>query len=248
VRSTRRSARVAAGHNEKVRHRRTRPAQSTNPSRSTLGLHAGIANTSRVADQFDPAQVYRPPVAVDEAPSLSSQNAPLYVVSLGKLTLLFVATLGVYQIYWFYKHWQQHKAATGENIMPFWRAVFSVFFVHKLFAAISARSSGPEATSWSHAKLANVFVVLTIVGVVLSRISGASNEFGILDVVGIALGLLTVIPLRTAQHIANIASGDPHGTHNAGYGAGAIVALVLGGLGWLLIAAGTVLQAALPHS
>lgn len=179
---------------------------------------------------------------------LSAQGASLYVVSLGKLTVLYVATLGVYQIYWFYKHWQQLKAATGENIKPFWRAVFSIFFVHKLFAAIAARSSSPEATSWSHAKLANIFVVLTIVSVVLSRLAGASDEFGVLDFIGVIIGLLTVIPLRTAQHIANVASDDPDGTRNSHYGTGAIVALVFGGLGWLMIAAGVLLQAALPHS
>jgi hypothetical protein len=202
---------------------------------------------SPVADQFDPARAYRPPVAVHEAPSLSAPNVPLYVVSLGKLSALYVATLGIYQIYWFYKHWQQHKAATGENIMPFWRAVFSVFFVHKLFAVISLRSSGTEAPSWSHAKLADIFVVLTIINIVLTRIPSATDEVSILNLIGSVVGLMTIIPLRREQRIANIVSGDPDGTRNARYGAGAIVAIGLGVLVWLTIGAVVLLEGGRLH-
>lgn len=74
-----------------------------------------------------------------------------------KLVLLSLATLGLYQIYWFYQNWRLHRQRTGEKVSPVWRAVFAVFFCYPLFLRIrdyeetsedSKLLAGPLATAW----------------------------------------------------------------------------------------------------
>jgi hypothetical protein len=217
-------------------------------ARTPLGARGRIAHTPRVSAELDPSQIYRPPVAASTEAAPPSRAATFHVVSIGKLVALFIVTLGIYQIYWFYKHWQGYQAITGEKVRPFWRAVFSVFFVHKLFAAISAHASSHSSVEpWKHNTVANVFVVLTIVAAVMSRISNAATDMSVFDWLAIVVGLFAVLPLRTAQKMANIAAGDPEGASNSRYGMAAIVALFFGGLCWLMLVASVILSVALPH-
>ncbi|MGD2270221.1 MAG: DUF4234 domain-containing protein [Desulfobacterales bacterium] len=58
---------------------------------------------------------------------------PYFSVSKTKLILMSIFTLGLYEIYWFYKNWKQIKISTRQNMRPFWRAVFSIFFCYALF-------------------------------------------------------------------------------------------------------------------
>jgi hypothetical protein len=59
-----------------------------------------------------------------------------FPVSRFKLLVMSLVTLGLYQIFWFYKNWQLFKAATGTNISPFWRAVFNGLFCYSLITKI----------------------------------------------------------------------------------------------------------------
>jgi hypothetical protein len=47
-----------------------------------------------------------------------------YVVSPGKLTLLFFATQGLYGLYWFFRHWQLQDQQRGKRSFPLIRAIF----------------------------------------------------------------------------------------------------------------------------
>lgn len=195
-----------------------------------------LPDTRKVSANLDPSQIYRPPVATSHEPAGAAQGATFYVVSVTKLTVMFIGTLGLYQIYWFYKHWQHYKAHTGENVKPVLRGIFAIFFVHKLFAAIHASGlSRVEAAGFKHASAANVFAILTIVSVVIDRVASRTTELGVLDLVGTAIGLAVVLPLRSAQAAANRVSGDATGSSNSSYGAASIVALLLGGAVWLLL-------------
>ena len=58
-------------------------------------------------------------------------------VPMAYLTALCLLTLGIYQIYWFYKNWAAVKKAKGiRGIYPFWRALFSALFCWSLFKRI----------------------------------------------------------------------------------------------------------------
>jgi hypothetical protein len=72
--------------------------------------------------------------------------------------LMAVGTLGLYEIYWFYKNWQYIKAREGLDISPGWRAFFPVFFCYQCFSkvreydhpvlSLSQLPAGLLATGW----------------------------------------------------------------------------------------------------
>lgn len=77
---------------------------------------------------------------------LSNINSPAtyFEAPPTRFVILSILTLPLYFIYWQYKNWQAIKRADKSHIWPFWRAVFSQFFIHALFKriTISAKSQG----------------------------------------------------------------------------------------------------------
>ncbi len=90
--------------------------------------------------------------------------SPFYfVVSPVKLVVLSVATLGIYELYWFYENWKLIKEREKLDIMPFWRAFFGFFFCHSLFKHIkdSAGSHG-VAVTFGPGTLTLAWILLTL--------------------------------------------------------------------------------------
>jgi hypothetical protein len=61
---------------------------------------------------------------------------PFFPVSLTKLIVMSICSMGFYEVYWFYKNWQSIRAREQSNIYPVARAVFSVFFCYQCFSRI----------------------------------------------------------------------------------------------------------------
>ncbi|MBS0579236.1 MAG: hypothetical protein JSR36_08245 [Proteobacteria bacterium] len=62
---------------------------------------------------------------------------PLFFpVSVTKLLVMSTATLGVYQLYWFWRNWDLVKSRERTRILPFMRALFPIFFVYALLERI----------------------------------------------------------------------------------------------------------------
>ncbi|MDF5828479.1 hypothetical protein P4233_13630 [Pseudomonas aeruginosa] len=71
--------------------------------------------------------VYKTP----EAPLVETRGAKRahpFVTSLGKMSVLFLLTLGLYGVYWMYKHWKAQQPQMERRISPVWRAIFGIFF------------------------------------------------------------------------------------------------------------------------
>jgi len=51
-------------------------------------------------------------------------------VSKTKLAVMSICTLGMYDLYWFYKNWGLVKDRNNLEIKPFWRAFFAFFYCH----------------------------------------------------------------------------------------------------------------------
>lgn len=106
---------------------------------------------------------YAPPTT-DVSPVQSGAIAappiepPFFATSLLKLGVMSLFTLGLYELYWFYKNWQLIKRREKLDVMPFWRAFFAVFFCYSCFShvrryehpAVAAGSlaAGPLAAGW----------------------------------------------------------------------------------------------------
>ena len=78
---------------------------------------------------------------MEESSSLDQQSAAnqgaefpgYFAVSTTKFIVMSVCTLGLYEVFWFYKNWQRVKEKTGAQMMPFWRAVFAPLWAYVLF-------------------------------------------------------------------------------------------------------------------
>lgn len=89
---------------------------------------------------------------------------PFFATSITKLVVMSVCTLGLYELYWFYKNWQRIKAREGLDIRPFWRAFFAVFFCYSCFSRIrSYDHPALELSSLPAGALATGWIVFTVV-------------------------------------------------------------------------------------
>lgn len=123
--------------------------------------NCGIMNHQKVSRcncgfAFDYNQIDRS----DSTSSIAANAAGLqcFAVSLFKLAVLSVCTLGLYDLYWFYKNWQIIRAREKSSILPFWRTFFSILFCYACFSRIRDQGSrvvvgrtfaaGPLALGW----------------------------------------------------------------------------------------------------
>jgi hypothetical protein len=91
---------------------------------------------------------------------LMPENGALifFPVSIAKFAVLSVCSLGIYNLYWFYRNWQLVRAREHSDISPFWRATFAYFFCYAMFKQIrdhdrqsggtGALPAGALATGW----------------------------------------------------------------------------------------------------
>lgn len=155
-----------------------------------------------------------------------------FVVSSNKLIVLSIATLGLYQIVWFYQHFKHIKRSTGSSIWPTPRALFPIFFVSGLFKKIheSATTTGAKP-SWSHSNYAAIFIILSI-------FYSFSDEIS--DVVGLLSMLIYPIVayiMGQVQDTVNVLQGDPTAEANNKYTALNYLSIVIGLLFWAILLA-----------
>ena len=85
-------------------------------------------------------------------------EGPFFSVSVTKLIVLSIFTLGAYELFWFYRNWRAIRARERSELSPFWRTFFAFFFAYDLFkrirdfpapsAGASSLSAGPMAAGW----------------------------------------------------------------------------------------------------
>lgn len=163
----------------------------------------------------DPANLYAPPQAeVREIEAAAGD--PFYVVARGKFLLLYFATIGLYQVYWFYRHWAAQRRHRGTRTVPVLRALFAIFFTHSLFQRIDASlDADGQAVRWHPRWAATAFVLLSLLSYVLSQLVGKSIGWPVTDVLNLLIIVPVAWPLWIAQRAANLACADPAGARNA---------------------------------
>jgi hypothetical protein len=109
---------------------------------------------------------YAPPMAAvaDIAPPEDvATEPPFFAVSLLKLAVMAVCTFSVYEVYWFYKHWQRISEREREPIFPFTRAFFAVFYCHACFSRIRDHGRASDLGSRLYALPLTIgFIVTTL--------------------------------------------------------------------------------------
>lgn len=81
---------------------------------------------------------WKPAASVTE---LAGNATPLFSVAIWKLVLMTLATLGVYQIYWGFRHWDAIRTRTGEKMMPLLRGIFAIFFFRSLVTEVNGEAA-----------------------------------------------------------------------------------------------------------
>jgi len=143
-----------------------------------------------------------------------------------KLVVMSICTLGLYEIYWFYRNWKFLKKEKGLNISPFWRAWFLVLFCYSLFKNVKnyANEKGVQAT-FSPGGLATAFIIVTFT----SRLPAPIW----------LISIFTFIPLLTVQATINELNKDQlEKVINRNFSGWNIFGIVVGVILWALIILG----------
>lgn len=175
------------------------------------------------------------PAAMD-AMTQTTAAPKFYVVGLRKFYALFFGTLGMYIVYWFYRHWQAIKAFNQSDIWPIPRAIFLVFFTHDLFGEINRTLiSKAKDFSWpiSPMFLATLMVVVTLISNGADKISEKIEGFTALSFLSLILLPVLAWGYGKAQQAANLAADDPSGQANNTLTTANYIWIVLCGFLWI---------------
>ncbi|HXK17318.1 MAG TPA: hypothetical protein VNG33_05940 [Polyangiaceae bacterium] len=194
------------------------------------------------SEQGGISEAYRAPAADYDVVAAPAQGGAGYVVSSTKLVVLYVATFGLYGVYWFFKHWKDQQLRHRSSGWPIARAIFSVFYVTQLFKAIDLDARMKDhAPSWNPGLNAAVFIGLTVAARILDRAAGTGG-FSAVNLIALLMPMAAVVPLVAAQNVANSSYGDAGGRSNSSITAANIVSILFGLLLWALIALGVALR------
>jgi hypothetical protein len=198
---------------------------------SDVAWHEGLSDWQPLHQVLE----LTPPVA--QPPALPGSQPAMYLyISTARLIAMSIVSLGLYEAYWIYHNWRYLKERDRRQIMPFWRGIFGIFFIHSLLTEIqddrftnrilpATFSAGALATGW---------VVLMLIERVLGRIENPA-----MNTLGLVIGLPTVLFLVPVQKYINEVN-EASGAHPVYYrfSAGHITCLVIGLLAWPLILLG----------
>ena len=152
----------------------------------------------------------------------SYASSPYFAVSLPKLALMSVCTFGIYEFYWFYKHWRAVRDRAGEDLWPFWRALFMWFTCYFLFKRIKTTASAEAVPSrYSAGGAALIYVLLAI----------KTQGLGTWDVVIFYVSFFSFVPLIFVQRAVNDLNQRvvPEANRNARFSLLNIIAILIGG-------------------
>lgn len=163
------------------------------------------------------------------------EKTQFYVVSIQKFTVLFLSSLGFYTVYWFYRNWKQYRDYTGQKLWPVARAIFSIFFAHRLFAEVDkSLSENGRVFRWLPAAQATAYVVLSIISKTLDRLAFKEIGSPYTDALSLLILPFLYFALITPQRAINHSQGDPDGSSNNNFTTVNYVWIVIGIALWAL--------------
>jgi hypothetical protein len=166
-------------------------------------------------------------------------DGTFFPVASTKLAVMYIVTFGLYGVYWFYSNWRLQQPYLNKKINPALRAIFYVFFTHSLFRNIKrAAERKGIATDWPADMWATVFVVVTIASNFMDRASSELAGMAYLNIIGLALVFVLVLPLCKAQELVNMINDDPGGALNRSFTVYNYIFIALGGLVWVMAVMG----------
>jgi len=153
---------------------------------------------------------------------------PQFAVSTSKFVVISLCSLGFYQLYWAYKHWDAQRRRDQEDLSPFWRAFFAPLWGFSLLPRLQRITAvyGAPAT-WSGSALALAYFLLGIAW-------RLPDPWWLVSI-------LSFLPLLVVQRSINRLNAlvAPDAPRNDSYSGLNVVLIVIGGLVLLLAILGT---------
>lgn len=143
--------------------------------------------------------------------------------------ILAFCTLGLYDLYWFYRNWRLVKNQFRRDLSPFWRAFFAPLWGFSLFGEIRdyANRHG-RRVGWSAGLLGASYLIWI-------------PTWRLPDPWWL-ISLFSFIPLIPVQHTINDVAAQRGLVPDRTYSGKHILAIVLGGIFTLLAVIGTFMQ------
>lgn len=152
---------------------------------------------------------------------------------------MFVATLGMYQLYWFYKQWSGLKQYYQLDAWPIARSFFAVFFTHSLCTYINEYLKEEKREhQWGNRSNATSYVMLIILGAILSQLFEHFSDILLVGIASVAATLISSIPLLQIQKAINVALQGCHYEVNDKLTWHNGVWIVIGAVYWFVIGIG----------
>lgn len=161
----------------------------------------------------------------------ASHRPAFFPVSLTKLVLLSICTLGLYEIYWFYKNWGYVEQREKSDIRPAARSIFAVFFCYALFRKVADHAVETTGTKISAGLLATGWIITTL----LWRLP---DPYWLVCFSAVFF----MVPVQSSINSINAKLAPEH-DRNTRFSAWNIAGLVVGGLLFILGVIGTFLPA-----
>jgi hypothetical protein len=151
------------------------------------------------------------------------------IISVNKFLILFVLSFGLYSIWWMYKVWRFFKEKDSLDILPVWRAFFSIFFTYSLFDTILKYSlSNGYTKSYQSSSLFAGYILSSIVSNFLP------DPYWLL---GLLSAFFFVPPIEAFNF--SIENSESHEAETSeGFNGRQIVVLVAGVAFWILVLMG----------
>lgn len=182
--------------------------------------------------------VYEPPKS-ELISEFETKSNLFYVVSKTKLSVLYLATLGMYTVYWFYVNWRNYRDTTGQELMPIPRAIFYIFFTHSLFSEVDSKLKLKNVEfNWAPNLLATNFVILSIAMNIIDRLASKGIGSPTTDLITLGILPFVLIILLKAQEAINLSQDDKYGKSNRSFTVYNYLWIVLGVILWLFIVVG----------
>lgn len=158
-------------------------------------------------------------------------GSPFFSISLKKLVIMSIFTLGIYEIYWFYRNWKFLKEKHGFKVIPLARAIFSPIFCYSLFNTVKSYATQHEI------EVKYKPSTLTVCYVLLVLTNRAPSPLDILS-------FLTFIPLLSVQKTINDLNNKlaPGSEINEKFTGLNILGIALGAIFWILVILGLFLS------
>jgi hypothetical protein len=128
-----------------------------------------------VADEANP---YAPPQAELLGPPPAA--APFFAVSGAKLSLMSIATFGLYELWWSYRNWKAVKLRYGEALSPFWRAFFAPLWNYSLFSHLDG------VAAFAAVPASNVAGLMASLYFAANLVARAPDPYGFVGLLGFA--------------------------------------------------------------